>query len=167
MSAGFQSLLIYIILTALFDFWYLKTRYKLRKKAIWKVLFFLNMIFALLLVLPIAQWVFQSFEIVNIYMNMCLVVMSIAIILHHSSLLFLSGKRSKSKVLEFVHIPLSHLLLGIPYVLTAVIGATMFYGEIASNLDIAIYIFWVLETAASGMFMILVGIGILNVHRKW
>lgn len=161
MSAGFQTLLMYIVLTACFYAWYFKVRV-LPKKNLWRFLFFLNMLFGILLVLPVAQYVFQSFGVANNLMNFCLLLMAIAIFLHHSSLLLIFGKKSKSKALEFIHIPLSHVLLGVPYVLTALIGAFLFRNSIGSNIDMTIYLIWVLETAIIGLVVILIGLRLLK-----
>ena len=125
MSLGFGALFIYILLTAVFYIWYLSTRSKLRTK-VFQNLFFLNMVYGVIIVLPIPLFFLRHFGINNSNLNICLVVMALGIIIHHLTLLKINKTKKYSKNLDFFHIPVSHLMLGIPFILTGIFGLLSF-----------------------------------------
>lgn len=165
MSSSFIALSIYIFITFLFYAWYFSTRYNLKKGKIFRVAFALNMVAGVLIVFPLPYYFLNYFEVYDPLLNICLFLMALAIVLHHGVLL-LNENRKNKKVLEEIHIPISHLLLGIPYILAGILGLLDFFPKVSSLPDLISCLVWFSETVIIGVGVILIGLKLFKLNLK-
>lgn len=161
-SPIFESLFLYLILCLCFYLWYFNLRRKKNWKNVNKISFLANMFYAILLTTVLPYFSLQYFKINNLQLNICLFLMTPAIVIHHLSLFLISSSRKRSKILELIHIPLSHLMLGIPFFFAGTFGALSFFPKISTPFDSIIFWTWLSETEVLGIVAVLIGVKIVK-----
>jgi hypothetical protein len=84
--------------------------------------------------------------------------MMIAGFLHHTSLFLIFRAKREHRLIEIVHGPISHLLIGIPFILAGVFAVSTFYPRIITTSDLIIFSLWFVEMGTFGILMILLGL---------
>ncbi len=163
MSFQGQALLIYTLLILFCPWWYFVFRTRLTRGAKYQIPFFLNSLYVITLIFLLPFIAFREFNVNNGALNFCLILMAVASLMHHLSLIAISRSNKPRSILEKVHGPISHLFVGSTFALGGVLAMLSFYPEMTTGIDQTILLTWFLIVEAVAIFMFICSLKIV----KW